>query len=74
MRAHLRLSLRVEIHTIDGTRLFLRNLLNRLMIVLLSLSPLSVAYVVVVYIHILIMNVLNNYCIRLMILFVHENY
>jgi hypothetical protein len=74
MRAHLRLSLRVEIPTIDSTRLFLRNLLNHLMIVLLSLSPLSVAYVVVVYIHILIMNVLNNYCIRLMILFVHENY
>jgi hypothetical protein len=74
MRAHLRLSLHVEILTIGSTRLFLRNLVNRLMIALLSLSPLSVAYVLVVYMHILIKKVLNNYCILLMILFVHENY
>jgi hypothetical protein len=74
MRAHLRLSLHVEILTIGSTRLFLRNLVNRLIIAFLSLSPLLVAYVLVVYMHILIKKVLNNYCILLMILFVHENY
>jgi hypothetical protein len=74
MRAHLRLSLHVEILTIGSTRLFLRNLVNRLMIAFLSLSPWSVAYVLVVYMHILIKKVLNSYCILLMILFVHENY
>jgi hypothetical protein len=42
---------------------------NRLMIALLGLSPLSVAYVLVAHLHILIMNVLNSYCMRLMILF-----
>jgi hypothetical protein len=39
------------------------------MIALLVLSPLSVAYVHAVLLHILIMNVLNNFCMLLMILF-----
>jgi hypothetical protein len=69
MRALLRLSLRVEILTIGSTRLFLKNLVNHLMIALLGLSPLSVAYVLVIHLHILIMNMLNNYCMLLMILF-----
>jgi hypothetical protein len=69
MRALLRLSLRVEILTIGSSRLFLKNLVNHLMIVLLGLSPLSVAYVLVIHLHILIMNMLNNYCMLLMILF-----
>jgi hypothetical protein len=69
MRALLRLSLRVEILTIGSTRLFLKNLVNHLMIILLGLSPLSVSYVLVINLHILIMNMLNNYCMLLMILF-----
>jgi hypothetical protein len=40
MRAPLRLSLHIEILVIGSTRLFLRNLVNRLMIALLGLSPL----------------------------------
>jgi hypothetical protein len=39
------------------------------MIVLLALSPLSVAYVLVALLLILTMNVLNNFSISLMILF-----
>jgi hypothetical protein len=39
------------------------------MIALLALSPLSVAYVHVALLLILIMNVLNNCCMLLMILF-----
>jgi hypothetical protein len=39
------------------------------MTVLLTLSPLSVAYVLVVLLLILTMNVLNNFSMRLMILF-----
>jgi hypothetical protein len=69
MRAPLRLSLHVEILIIGSTRLFLRNLMNCLIITLLDLSPLSVAYVLVVLLLILIMNMLNSYCILLMILF-----
>jgi hypothetical protein len=69
MRALLRLSLRVEILIICSTRLFLRNLVNLLMIALLALSRLLAAYVLVVLLHILIMNVLNNCCMILMILF-----
>jgi hypothetical protein len=68
MRALLRLSLRVEILITGSNRLFLRNMLNCLMIVLLSLSPLSVAYVLVVHLHILIMNVVNNCSMLSMIL------
>jgi hypothetical protein len=43
--------------------------MNRLMIALLDLSPLSVAYVLVVVLLTLTMNVLNNFSMRLMILF-----
>jgi hypothetical protein len=68
MRALLRLSLRVEILIIDSTRLFLRNLESPLMIALLILSQLLAAYVHVVLLLILIMNVLNNYYMVLMTL------
>jgi hypothetical protein len=60
MRALLRLSLRVEILITSSIRLFLRNLVNPLMIALLDLSPLLAAYVHVALLLILIMNVLNN--------------
>jgi hypothetical protein len=60
MRALLRLSLRVEILITGSTRIFLRNLMNILMIDLLALSQLLASYVLVVLLHILIMNVLNN--------------
>jgi hypothetical protein len=69
MRALLRLSLHVEIPITDSTRLFLRNLKSPLMIALLALSRLLAAYVHVVLLLILIMNVLNNYCMLLMIMF-----
>jgi hypothetical protein len=59
MRPLLRLSLRVEILITGSTRLFLRNLVNLLMIILLALSRLLAAYVLVVLLHILIMNVLK---------------
>jgi hypothetical protein len=73
MRALQRLSLHIEILIADSTKLFLRNLVNRLMTALLGLSLLSVAYVLVVLLLILIMNVLNSYCMLLMILFGYEN-
>jgi hypothetical protein len=69
IRAPLRLSLRVEILIIGSTRLFLRNLMNHLMIVLLGLSPLLVVYVLVVLLHIPIMNMLSSCYIRLMIMY-----
>jgi hypothetical protein len=69
MRALLRLSLHVEILIIGSTRLFLRNLKSPLIIDLLDLSLLLAAYVHVVLFLILIMNVLNNCCMLLMILF-----
>jgi hypothetical protein len=69
MRALLRLSLRIEILIIGSTRLFLRNLVNLLMIALLGWSLLSVAYVLMVHLHILIMNVLSSCYMRLMIIF-----
>jgi hypothetical protein len=69
MRVLLRLSLHVEILITGSSRLFLRNLVNRLMIALLALSLLSVAYVLVVLLLILTMNVINNFSMRLMILF-----
>jgi hypothetical protein len=62
MRALLRLSLHVEILTTDSIRLSLRNLESLLMIALLALSLLLAACVHVVLLLILIMNVLNNYC------------
>jgi hypothetical protein len=68
MRALLRLSLRIEILTADSTRFLLRNLVNRLMIALLDLSRLLAAYVHVALLLILIMNVLNNYCMLMMTL------
>jgi hypothetical protein len=55
--------------TIDSIRLLLRNLMNPWMIALLYLSLLSVGYVLVILLLILIMNMLNNYCMLLMILF-----
>jgi hypothetical protein len=69
MRVHLRFSLHIEILIIGSIRPFLRNLVNRLMIVLLGLSSLSVTYVLVVLLLILIMNVQNCYYMLLMILF-----
>jgi hypothetical protein len=68
MMTFLRLSLHVEIPITDSVRLFLRNLESPLMIALLVLSRLLVAYVHVVILLILIMNVLNNYCMLLMTL------
>jgi hypothetical protein len=68
MRALLRLSLHVEILIIGSTRLSLRNLESPLMIALLALNLLLAAYVHVVLLLILIMNVLNNYCMLLMTL------
>jgi hypothetical protein len=68
MMALLRLSLHVDIPITDSARLFLRNLESPLMIALLVLSRLLVAYVHVVILLILIMNVLNNYCMLLMTL------
>jgi hypothetical protein len=67
--ALLRLSLHVKIVITGSTQLFLRNLVNHLMIALLDLSRLLAAYVHVSLLLILIMNVLNNYCMLLMILF-----
>jgi hypothetical protein len=68
MRAFLRLSLHIEILIICNIRLFLKNLESLLMIALLALSRLLVAYVHVVLLLILIMNMLDNYCILLMTL------
>jgi hypothetical protein len=68
MRALLRLSLHIEIPITDSTRLSLRNLESLLMIALLALSRLLAAYVHVVLLLILIMNVLNNCCMLLMTL------
>jgi hypothetical protein len=68
MRAQLRLSLHVEILITGSTRLFLRNLVNLLMIALLALSRLLAAYILVVLLHTLIMNMLNNCYMLLMIL------
>jgi hypothetical protein len=68
MRDFLRLSLRVEILITGSSRLFLRNLVNHLMIDLLDLSQLLVAYVHVAILLIPIMNVLNNCCMLLTIL------
>jgi hypothetical protein len=68
IRALLRLSLHVEILITDSTRLFLRNRESPLMIALLVLSQLLAAYVHVVLLLILIMNVLNTYCMLLMTL------
>jgi hypothetical protein len=68
MRVLLRLSLHVEILITGSTELSLRNLESLLMIDLLVLSRLLVAYIHVALLLILIMNVLNNYCMLLMTL------
>jgi hypothetical protein len=60
MRALLILSLHIEILITDSNRLSLRNLESPLMIALLALNLLLAAYVHVVLLLILIMNVLNN--------------
>jgi hypothetical protein len=69
MRVLLRLSLHIEILITGSTRLSLKNLKSPLMIALLTLSRLLASYVHVVLLLILIMNVLNNCCMLLMILF-----
>jgi hypothetical protein len=69
MRALLRLTLHIEILITDSIRPFLRNMVNRLIIALLDLSRLLAAYVHMAPLLILIMNMLNNYCMLLMILF-----
>jgi hypothetical protein len=51
-------------------QIFLRNLVNRLMIALLDLSQLLAAYVHVALLLILTMNVLNNFFMHLTILYV----
>jgi hypothetical protein len=68
MRALLRSSLHVEIPITNSTRLSLRNLEILSMIALLALSQLLAAYVHVVLLLILIMNVLNNCYMLLMTL------
>jgi hypothetical protein len=69
MRVLLRLSLLTKILTIGSTKLSLRNLVNLWMIALLYLSLYLVAYVLVVHLHILIMNMLSSYYMCLMIIF-----
>jgi hypothetical protein len=69
MRDLLRLRLHVGILIIVSTKLFLRNLVNPWMIVLLVLSPLSVIYVLVVLLHTLTINMLSSCYKRLMIIF-----
>jgi hypothetical protein len=66
----VRLSLHLEILIIGSNRLFLRDMVNRLMIALLGLSLLSVAYVLVVHLHSPIMNVLSSCYMHLMIMYV----
>jgi hypothetical protein len=69
MMALLRLSLHVEIVITGSTILSLRNIESSLMIALLALSLLLEAYVHVVLLLIMIINVLNNCCMLLMILY-----
>jgi hypothetical protein len=69
MMALLRLSLHVEIVITGSTILSLRNIESSFMIALLALSLLLEAYVHVVLLLIMIMNVLNNCCMLLMILY-----
>jgi hypothetical protein len=69
MRDLLRLSLPVRIRIICNIRLLLRNLVNHWMTALLILSLLSIAYVLVVLLHTLTMNVLSSCYMCLMIMF-----
>jgi hypothetical protein len=64
----MKLSHLVRILIIDSIRLFLKNLMNLLMIALLGLSRLLAAFIHVALLLILIMNVLNNCCMFLMTL------
>jgi hypothetical protein len=68
MRGLLRLSQHVEILTIGSTKFSLKNLVNPWMIALLVLGPLLLAYILVVHLLILTINVLNNFSMHLMIL------
>jgi hypothetical protein len=68
MRALLRLSIHVEILITGSIRLSFRNPESPLMIALLILSLLLAAYVHVVLLLILIMSMLNNYCMLFMTL------
>jgi hypothetical protein len=65
----MRLSIHIEIPITGSTRLSLRNLDSPLMIGLLALSLLLATYIHVALLLILIMNMLNNCCMLLMILF-----
>jgi hypothetical protein len=65
----VKLSHLVRTPTIDSIKPLLRNLVNRLIIALLGLSPLSVAYVLVALLHILTMNVSNSCFMLWMIMF-----
>jgi hypothetical protein len=60
MRALMKSNLLIRTLIINSIRLFLRNLVNLLMIALLGLSLSWVPYVLMVLLHILIMNVLNS--------------
>jgi hypothetical protein len=74
MRALLKLSYLVRTLIIDSIKVFLRNLESPLMIALLALSLLLVAYIHMVLLLILIMNVQNNCYMLLMILLGHEDH
>jgi hypothetical protein len=69
MRGLLRLSLHVGILVIGSIKHSLKNLMNPWMIDLLVLSPLSVAYILVVLLHTLTMNMLSSCYMYLMIIF-----
>jgi hypothetical protein len=60
MRALVKLSRLVRTPTMDSIKPLLRNLVSRLMITLLRLSRLLVAYILVVLLLILTMNMLNS--------------
>jgi hypothetical protein len=64
----VKLSHLIRTPIIDSIKPLLKNLVNRLMIALLDLSQLCVAYVQVVLLNILIMNVLNSCFMLWMIL------
>jgi hypothetical protein len=69
LRDLLRLSLPVRLRIIGNIRLLLRNLVNPWMAALPVLSLLSLAYVLVVLLHTLTMNMLSSCYMRLMIMF-----
>jgi hypothetical protein len=69
MRGLLRLNLHVGILIIGSIKLSLRNLVNCWMVALLILSTLLVAYILVVLLHTLTMNMLSSCYMHLMIIF-----